>query len=300
VELRENTRSDYRSFDDEGTVYFDGDFPNTIRSYYLEHEYQASDRLLVSAGLRRDEHERGGSATNPRVSVVLTPNPRDTVKLIYGEAFRPPNVYETYYEDVDLAKGNPDLDPERVRTMEVEWQRRLSGGLVGSIAVYRSRIEDLIDQELDESDGLLQFRNHETATSQGIELELSARAGERFGAYASIAQQSTEDTDGRRLTNSPARQAKLGLSASLGSSWMGALEALLESGRETIQGTSTGAVSLVDANFTWTSEKRPVSLSLQVRNLLDETYFHPAGYEHVQTSLRQDGRSFTLRLGYRF
>jgi outer membrane receptor protein involved in Fe transport len=81
---------------------------------------------------------------------------------------------------------------------------------------------------------------------------------------------------------------------------MGALEALLESGRETIQGTSTGAVSLVDANFTWTSEKRPVSLSLQVRNLLDETYFHPAGYEHVQTSLRQDGRSFTLRLGYRF
>lgn len=298
IELRENTRSDYRNYDEEGTVYFDGNFPNTIHSYYLEHEFQVSERLLISAGLRRDEHERGGSATNPRVSVVLTPNAHDTVKLIYGEAFRPPNVYETYYEDVDLTKGNPDLDPERVKTMEVEWQRRLAGGLVGSIAVYHSRIEDLIDQELDETDGLLQFRNHESATAKGIEVELSARAGERFSAYASIAQQSAEDAGGRRLTNSPARLAKLGLSASLGVSWMGALEALLESGRETIQGSSTGAVSLLDANLTWNSQRRPVSLSLKLRNLLDETYFHPAGFEHLQASLRQDGRSFTLRLGY--
>jgi len=300
MEIRENSRADYRSYDDEGTVYFDGDFPNTIHSYYLEHEFQVSERLLISAGLRRDEHERGGSSTNPRVSVVLTPNSRDTLKLIYGEAFRPPNVYETYYEDVDLTKGNPDLDPERVRTMEIEWQRRLAGGLVASLAVYRSRIEDLIDQELDESDGLLQFRNHESATSRGIELDLRARAGERFSAYASIAQQSTEDADGRRLTNSPARQAKLGLSAALGSSWMGALEALLESGRETVQGSSTSAFSLVDANFVWTSARRPVSLSLKVSNLLDETYFHPAGFEHLQASLQQDGRSFRVRLGYRF
>jgi outer membrane receptor protein involved in Fe transport len=300
VELRRNTRADYCSYDDAGTVYFDGDFPNTIRSFYLEHEFQASKKLLISAGLRRDEHERGGSATNPRVSLVLTPNGRDTLKLIYGEAFRPPNVYETFYEDVDLAKGNPNLEPERVKTMEIEWQRRLAGGLVGSIAVYRSRIEDLLDQELDASDGLLQFRNHETATSRGVEVALSARAGERFSAYASLAQQSTEDADGRRLTNSPARQAKLGLSASLGSSWMGALEGLLESGRETIPGSSTSALTLVDANFQWASERRPISVSLRVRNLLGETYYHPAGFEHVQARLRQDGRSFTLRLGYRF
>jgi outer membrane receptor protein involved in Fe transport len=300
VEMRHNSRADYRSFDDQGNIYFDGDFPYDIRSIYAEHEFQVNDRLLISGGLRYDDYTRGGGSTNPRLALVAQPTDRDTLKLIYGRAFRPPNVYELFYEDIDVAKGNPRLDPERVATVEVEWQRRWSGGISGSLALYHSRIDDLIDQEVDPADGLLQFRNQSSATSRGIELQLRARAGERSSAYAGLAVQSTEDASGEELTNSPEKQARAGFSTSLGRSWMGAVEALFESGRRTVQGSSTDSFVLVDVNLSWSPNERPLSVSLKVCNLGDQRYSYPGGFEHRQASIEQDGRTFWLRLGYRF
>lgn len=300
VELRDIRRADYRSFDDEGTVYFDGDFPYEIRSTYLEHEFQAAENLLLSFGLRHDDYTRGGSSTNPRLAFVLLPTPRDAIKLIYGEAFRPPNVYELFYTDDSSAKGNVDLEPEQVETFELEWSRRWAPGVIVAASFYRSRFADLIDQEIDSADGLLQFRNQASATSEGGTLELRAKAAARVSAYGSVGYQSVEDGNGVRLSNSPMRQVKAGLSAALGAEWSGALELLAESGRGTVSGVATKSYVLLDAHLVWEPGNLPVNVSLKIRNVAGESYFHPAGFEHVQPAIEQEGRTISLRLGYRF
>jgi outer membrane receptor protein involved in Fe transport len=301
VELRDNTRADYHLFDELGTSYFDGDFPYHVRSVYAEDEVQVTDRLLISGGLRYDDYSTAGSSTDPRLAVVLLPDERDSFKLLYGRAFRAPNVYEVFYEDVGVVKGNPDLAAETIETVEADWQRRLSPELMATLALFHSRFDGLIEQQVDPADGLLQFRNVASTTSRGVEVGLRARAGRGLTAYASAGwQRTTAGASDGRLTNSPAYFAKAGFSAVPLSDLTTSFEVLGESDRLTVQGTRTGPYAVADVTLTWSPRRWPLSLSVKVRNLFDERYSLPGGFEHVQAGIEQDGRSWAFRLSYHF
>jgi len=56
-------------------------------------------------------------------------------------------------------------------------------------------------------------------------------------------------------------------------------------------------------NFTLFSQNlfvKNLDASVSVYNLLDSTYFDPASRFHQQNVIRQDGRTFRLKLTYRF
>ncbi len=309
LEYRRNRRADYRSFDPE-TEYFSGDFPNQVLSLWAEDEFQLTEDLLVTAGVRRDHYSTVGSSTSPRLAFVYLPTRASSLKVLYGSAFRAPNVYEVYFEaPIYGAVGNPDLKPERVETIEAVWEQRLSPGLFGSVSLYRSRVHDLIDQQVvppPPSDGVVlftlidggvyQFRNAGTACAQGVEVEVQARRPSGLLAYASGAyQDATDEATGERLTNSPEWQVKLGASYPFARDWVLSANLLAESSRRTVQDTRTAQALVADAVLAWAPEHLPLRLELQVRNLFDETYSHPAGFEHVQDRIVQDGRSWALR-----
>jgi outer membrane cobalamin receptor len=42
---------------------------------------------------------------------------------------------------------NPDLKPEKIRTMEAIWEQRLSRGVYGTVSLYNSDFSESIDLE---------------------------------------------------------------------------------------------------------------------------------------------------------
>jgi len=301
LEYRDNTRADYRTFDNLGGSAFQADHPFQVTSLFAEDELQLGEDLLLTLGLRHDDYPEAGSSTNPRLALIYFPDRATSLKLLYGRAFRAPNLYETRYDDVrSAAKGNLDLRPEVVETAELVAERRLGESLFAEVSVFRSQFHDLIDQRLDPADGLYQYRNTVRATSTGAELDLRLRCCRGLLAYGSASYQRTEDdATGERLSNSPRLLLKAGLSGHLTHDWRAAVELTRESGRSTVQGTTTDSFVLADASVSWEPEG-PFSVELQVRNLLDTDYAYPGGFEHRQDAIVQDGRSFTLRLGARF
>lgn len=93
--------------------------------------------------LRHDDHERyGGEATLQAAAGWRFDGGR--VYANAGEGFRAPNLNELYSPGFGgLFAGNPDLGPERSRSVEIGVEARLGAARAG-LNVYRTRIEDLI------------------------------------------------------------------------------------------------------------------------------------------------------------
>jgi outer membrane receptor protein involved in Fe transport len=301
AEYRNDSRADYRNFDAE-TTYFRGNYPFHVASFYVQDEFQVTPSLAVTAGLRHDHYSTTGSSTNPRAAIVFNPSPSSTAKLLYGTAFRAPNIYETRYEEPHSgAKGNLDLEPERIETIEAIWEQRLSASLFGTVSLYQSRITDLIDQTIDPVDDLKQFQNVGAALARGAELGFTARFAGGLSGYASYAyQKAKDDRSGADLTNSPDQAFKLGVSCPLIGPLRLSGELLYETGRLTVQDTRTASYLLSNLTLTADPGQIPVRVLAQVRNLFDVDYGTPGGFEHRQAAIGQDGRNYAVRLEYRF
>lgn len=297
AEARRNTRADYRAWG-PGGPYFVGDFPFDAWSAFAQDEIELGDRVTVIAGVRHDRYA-GRASASPRASLIFMPNATSTLKLLFGEAFRAPNVYERTYWD-DSFTANPGLAPERIRTLEATWQQRVTRASFAEFSLYRYDMRDLIDTVEDTTTGMFGFANIDRIAGIGAELDLTVRLSGGAASYLNYTMQRARDarTD-ERLTNSPARLAKAGLSAPLAPGVDGALEVRYESSRTTLRGTRTSDVLLGRLNVRAIA---PLGLhvTLLVDNLLNTAYATPAGFEHVQTSIPQDGRTVSIRLERRF
>ena len=298
-EYQNHFRADYRYRYVEDTL-FDDDFPHNILSFYLQDEHQATEDLSVTFGIRWDEYSTTGSSTNPRAAIIYNPIRSGTLKLLYGEAFRAPSVYEANYEEMDYWEGNPDLKSEKIRTAEVVWEQRLSDELFGTVSVYSYKMSDLIDTvELPSS--LFQYQNLTKVRTSGLELELNARLKMGLWGYANYSFQNAEHADSKeKLTNSPRHIMKIGSSCPIFRHFYAAAELQYETDRITVYGTKTDSYLLTRINLSTKQLFNHISVSLLVRNLFDIEYRLPGGFEHIQHAITQDGRNFGVKLTSEF
>lgn len=124
--------------------------PPTLRNLfgYLQYTWTAAPFLELTAGARVDKRvpTNNGEAANdgafvlsvsPRVGVLLVPSDRWTAKLLYGRAFRAPNVRELLVvaaldpetEAYPFTTGNLNLIPETIHTAEGEVTAEIVDGL---------------------------------------------------------------------------------------------------------------------------------------------------------------------------
>jgi iron complex outermembrane receptor protein len=129
--------------------------------------------------------QRVGTLVNPRAAAILTPTDNDSIKLLYGRAFRAPNLYEMFYASPGANVPNPSLRPEIVDTFEAVWERRWTGGWRTTLDGFLSNMSDAMEgATLD--DGSLVTRNAGTARALGLEAEIEKKwsSGARIRAHA--------------------------------------------------------------------------------------------------------------------
>ncbi|MGB8658407.1 MAG: TonB-dependent receptor [Candidatus Zixiibacteriota bacterium] len=299
-EYQNHLRADYRYWSRDVT-YFNKNFPYNIFSLYLQNEFQAAENLSLVLGIRRDENSTTTGFTAPRGAIIYNPIKTGTLKLLYGQAYRAPNIYEVDFEDSASGyKSNPALKPEKIVTAEVGWEQRISSEIYGTMSLYDYRMTNLIDQTIDPSDSMFQFQNLKRVKAYGLGLELNAHLKTGFCGYAIYNYQNAEDAETKEeLTNSPRHIFKVGLSSPLMKHFYASAQWLYETERITVYGTKTDPYLLTNVNISSKLLFNHVRASFLVKNLFDVEYKLPGGYEHKEDAITQNGRNFIIRLEYK-
>ena len=77
------------------------------------------DSTYLTLGLRHDRQSGMPGHWSPRLGLVHQNNSGGIFKFLYATAFSDPTVYQRFYSTPTFAVGNPDLVPERMRSIEL-------------------------------------------------------------------------------------------------------------------------------------------------------------------------------------
>lgn len=268
----------------------------TVTGLYAQSEYFLRPDLILNAGLRHDKHDGFAGSFSPRLGLVYQPQPGSALKLLYGRAFRVPNLYERFYAAPGTQKGNAGLAPERIATTELAYERT-NGATRFAGSLYHYRIRGLIDQGTDPADGQLVFVNGAAVTSYGAEAELEHRFHSGLRAKGSVSLNAPRAA-GVRLDNAPRVVAKALVSTPfLGERVRLGLEALHVGQRDGRGGV--GSYSIM--NLTATAKLwRGGELRASVYNLGGARYADPGNEGMTQDRIYQDGRTLRIEFLERF
>jgi iron complex outermembrane receptor protein len=204
-----------------------------------------------------------------------------------------------FYKDGYSQKTNPDLKPEKIRTTEFVLEQYFGSRFRLAGSAYRYHVGDLITAEGD-SDGLTIFRNAQHVNAEGIELAFEGKDFHGFDAHLSYALQRTKnEITEELLPNSPKHISQLNIFLPCLKTHGGAgVELRYTSTRKALNGDRLGGFLMMNATLLVKGLLPSLDVTAGVYNLFDKRYSDPAGAEHIQNSILQDGRTFRIRIGY--
>ncbi|HEY1661183.1 MAG TPA: TonB-dependent receptor [Verrucomicrobiae bacterium] len=272
---------------------------------FAQGDFLIVTNLHLDAGIRYDqsfdEQDHFNSSWSPRAALIYDPLPQSTFKFIYGKAFRDPSFDELS----ELSTADVQPQPESISSYELVYEQGIGNHLRSSISGFYDQMNDLINIQ----SGI--FTNFNVDT-MGTELAMEGKWDDgKIIARASYTLEHSEDlAAGGGLPDSPMHMVKLNASAPLWEDKIFAgLEVQYTSRSQTIYyipgvGSVNGGYvpGYTVVNFTLFSQNlvKNLDVSASIYNLLDKNYFEPASQLHIQNAIQQNGRTFQLKLTYRF
>lgn len=272
---------------------------------FAQGELVLTPKLRLFAGVRFDHYSSCGGTINPRGALIYQPFPATTLKLLYNEGFRAPNAYELYYQDGGIsAKANPHLKPEKIRGLELILEQKWGRGLLFKTSGYYHRVEGLISQVIDPTDGLAVFRNLMRVEGKGLEVELGGRWRRLEGRLSYSFQETRNLKTGQILSNCPRHLGKLQLTAPLyGDKLFGGVEVWFTSPRRTLTGSLVPAAGITNLTLVGRHLWPGLELSASIYNLFNQKYYDPGSLDHLSSGVKripQDGIGFRFKATYAF
>ena len=300
AEVRQGTELRQRNYSGNPSEGFlDVASEQLVLGAYADGRWEITKSLSLSAGLRWDHDDSFGSTVNPRAALIWKPLEGTTLKLLYGQAYRAPNIYQLDYSALEQ-QTNPALEPETIRTYELVAEQYVGTHWRGSVSLFRNEISGLIDTA--DAGEFILFDNVNDARVHGAELEVEGKWGNGLLLRASYARQEAVDAlTGGQIVNAPENIFKAHVSVPLfREKVFGSVELLYGSDRYTLNRARTGDMWLLNTTV-FSRELTPgLEMSASIYNVLDRKNRMPAGEGFSQDAMAQDGRTFWLKLTYRF
>ena len=270
-------------------------------SVMAQDEIQIGSATLLTIGASYDHVSQFGSFWSPRLGVTHDAGQAGIFKLLYGTAFRVPSVYERYYTSPSFSYGNPALVPEKMRSLEVAWEKRFTQQSRLTASVYHFHIARMVTT--DENGTTVNDGSKVEATGLELEYEQRWSNGSRLRTGYSI-QHAADAT--RRFDNSPRHMVKANLGLPTGiPHLMAGLESQWISARTADYGTQkVPSYLLANLNLLYAPAGQPWEIALGIYNLFDRHYTDPVATDEILGARRwqipQFGRSAMLRTTLHF
>lgn len=274
---------------------------SSTSAIFVQDEFRVLPRLLVSAGLRYDRYSAFRDPVTPRLATILDAGPRTTVKFIYGQAFRAPNVFESFYVTPGFYKSNPMLEPERIRTLEAVVEHYVGRRLRVSASTFANDVSRLIALTSDPADGLLYYANLDQAKAYGVEGEAEAKwpSGTQLkGSYSYTRAHGVEASNS--LPNSPRHLAQALVSFPVGRGAFLGVDARALGSRLTVTGQTVSSHVVPNLTLSGAAFGGRLRYGLTASNASNTRYADPVSDEFSQPSIPQNGRTVRVRLTWAF
>ena len=300
AEFRDDFRQDSHVAD-QTTTFTDLHTNRTAYGAYVQGDFSVLTNLHLIGGFRYDQYGDFAPSFNPRVALIYNPWQGSSFKAIYGTAFRAPSFYE-------LSTAAQALTPEKITSYELVYEQEIAPHLHSSISGFYNQMDDLI---VFNNGSFTNFN----ANTRGVEVALEGFTVSGISGRASYSFQDTrEDVLAWQVPDSPNHMVKFNLSVPIVRDKVFAgLELQYVSNRRslhnstdvngqpiTVQGADAGGYALVNLTLFSRNILKNLEFSASVYNLLDRHYGDPASNFHAQDVIEQDGRTFRLKLTYRF
>ncbi|OCT30336.1 TonB-dependent receptor domain-containing protein [Pseudomonas putida] len=257
------------------------------RAAFLQHRYNG-ESFSTELGVRRDQNQQFGGQTTWSASLTLPLNTDNDLLLSYSEGFRAPTFNDLYYPQY----SNPDLDPERSKSYELQWRSQLSASSRLETSLYRTDLRDAIIF----GEGSIP-RNVASARISGMEMSLT----QDWGPWRSQLGLALIDPRDRDTGHTLARRARRTLSLdldrqferfSVGASW----QALSNSYDDEANRNRLGGYALLGLRGSWAASDA-LKFEAKVDNLLDKGYSRALyNYDGNDYGYREEGRTWLLSL----
>lgn len=163
------------------------------RAYFLQDQYDITDQLKLTAGVRRDDNSGFGKHTTPSANLGYTFNKdRTNVYVSYSEYFIPPsptNLWSAKY-------GNPNIKPESGNTKEIGINHKFDDSLVISAHAFKRYSEDRIGY----LSSLGKYTNVGDERAHGWDVQLKKQFTPQLSSYVAYTH-TTVDATAQRAKN---------------------------------------------------------------------------------------------------
>lgn len=187
---------------------------------FLQDEFEVTEDLWLTTGLRLDKHTVSGTSESPRLAAVWRFAEDEYVRASAGYGFRNPSLREFWF-DMQLfggpftIAGNRRLRPEQMRSLEAGYSGRPAKDLRVDLTVYYNLVDRLVEfRPVGPSLFAPKNSNKEDAFGGELEVEyLFADWGSAFVNYAFTVRRDRDTHD--RHPGTPRHKANAGVRATL-------------------------------------------------------------------------------------
>ncbi|OHU87926.1 hypothetical protein BET10_11110 [Pseudoalteromonas amylolytica] len=265
-----------------------------------------SKSLKISAGLRHNQQDFTNSAYLPRASIVYQPDSSEAFKFTYGEAFRPPTIFE-----FDLVVDD-ELDSQTMKMSELNWSKSFSWNditFANIAAVYHMKAENFYEKILDPELGVWQTRVTGEHAITGFENQLKFQANHWQGqvSYRFVQPDKTRVGETTEVLDIPTHKLKVGLVYRLSKTWRVAGFIDHWSKVNTQANALLGGGTVVEQIPSWTTvnlhvfrQSQRYSIGLYIENLFDRDYYHSNARGTSPVKYLQAPRNVRLQMRYNF
>ncbi len=320
-----------KDISENGNWTTDETLKRTIRAVYMQGSLDLKELLSIgdgakslylTAGIRYDDYDDVGSSTNPRIGIVYSPIEKLYFKLLYGEAFRAPIFTELYTRNNPATIGNPNVDPETIKTFELLIGYNFTKKIKSNITFFKLKVEDVISPVAQSGTAVRLYDNVGTIESKGIEGEIKYIIDKNKYVFFNATYVDIEDTTNLPITGNdtqgdyfPGTAAniycnmgvnidfteKINFNTYL--NYIGKRDRSEEKGtdlEQLDQRDSIDDVTLVNMSLSFRNFIKGLEVQLSVFNLFDEDHRDPELEQKLKYDFPNPERTFYTRVSYAF
>ena len=176
--------------------------------FYAQLDHQLLPSLKLIAGFQSNKFAGIPFSTVPRTGAIWSPARWASIKVLYGQAFRPPSLDETTLNLPDI-KGNPNLLPETVGTFDLGLDLQFAHLQLATDYFHSHQSNSIVTV----GHAPIHYENLDGVTFDGVEVEGKYYFRRDFFAQGSMLYQTNHDQNGvSNVTPIPDFGFKTGLS----------------------------------------------------------------------------------------
>lgn len=261
----EHVVEEYLSFRPGGAS-FSGDY--AISSLTADYNAPINANADVNASLRYDYHSEFGGGLTGRLAGSWRVTDATLLRAALATGFRAPSLNELF----GPFGANPDLDPERSRSLEFGIEHDFGVG-TASAAVFYTEIDDLIiyTTAYNQVEG--------TSVSQGVEFAGEVELSDALQLFGNYTYTDARDRNDVRLSNVPYHDLTVGLRGDITPDW--SFDVNARAGLDTaVSSFATNPLDdyvVVDASMGYAVTEE-VEVYVRIDNIFDEQYQTSPGY----------------------